>query len=846
MHTVSLLLGSLQSYLELDDNHTVDHPPERYPPSGPLDWRHGYDPRDHVRSTHQYRGDPPYPYANPYHHYRAAVPSVARSYGPTNAWPYRYDYDPRSYMRYAPQPWARPSPSWDYVPDSRYSERGRYRPPLPEYPGDSFGHPGWIQRYPYRARDPPYDPQGLPLESEASHRQQPQQPQPHQNHYTFANDGYSHSSSHYEDMELRRHHTEYSHRGDEHGSGTPPSPPLAGASASKAKATTPTSAIKVSATQKQPKVVDLQDVKTKQEPVLLHFHGLSESLPQRTLPPNSTPRDNLPIQGVSPELHKRGWPTTGSLPPRLRIDSRTDYPTPLPPPGLPGYRAIPSRDMYTEASLYDPKLATASMWRHDREGMWAQLLDDRSPRMSTHPEARARAGSLPGYLVDGAQGLRDGIRHPPPPAGSPSGMGSLKSTTVSFPSPPGSSTTFPMAAHSSSSSLSPPPVKLGQEGYYHQKDLQQLFQIWKSEYERSSSDHQKRSDHHHHHQHRLVGDKDDGGNMDRGHGSSGGNNDTTTTTGPSWREKAKWKWNAMLQEFGPDGKKRKTMNDNQRVNRTEDAEEEGNEYGSSQPVRGEGREDAQVYELEDDPMEEEDGEEDDYETDLQGESRKRRTESAGETSESGSSHEAQDGIHHQKPRDVRHHGTSHHPTPPSGPSRQPDGSSAPVDSNMLVASAPTKKRRIRVRESKNHWCEQCGKRFSRPSQLLTHSFTHSGEVSFSLFFFFATYSRPCFRLYSPPSLSFFFFFLQFLETASVPHVLQTLQRRQQPEASYTDPRQLAPQVFTNWQYSLSWICTRISNLTHLERREHQYYDYRECQCQYQYYDHRECQCQCQY
>ncbi|KAG0330201.1 hypothetical protein BG000_011777 [Podila horticola] len=216
--------------------------------------------------------------------------------------------------------------------------------------------------------------------------------------------------------------------------------------------------------------------------------------------------------------------------------------------------------------------------------------------------------------------------------------------------------------------------------------------------------------------------------MDGSHGSSGGNNDTITTTGPSWREKAKWKWNAMLQEFGPDGKKRKTMNDNQRVDRTEDAEEEGNEYGPSQPVRGEGCEDAQVYELEDDPMEEdEDGEEDDYETDLQGESRKRRTESAGETSESGSSHEAQDGIHHQKPRDVRHHGTSHHPTAPSGPSRQPDDSSAPVDSNMLVASAPAKKRRIRVRESKNHWCEQCGKRFSRPSQLLTHSFTHSGE-----------------------------------------------------------------------------------------------------------------------
>ncbi|KAI9234415.1 MAG: hypothetical protein BYD32DRAFT_348022, partial [Podila humilis] len=30
-------------------------------------------------------------------------------------------------------------------------------------------------------------------------------------------------------------------------------------------------------------------------------------------------------------------------------------------------------------------------------------------------------------------------------------------------------------------------------------------------------------------------------------------------------------------------------------------------------------------------------------------------------------------------------------------------------------------------ESKNHECKICGKRFSRPSQLQTHSFTHSGE-----------------------------------------------------------------------------------------------------------------------
>ncbi|KAF9350078.1 hypothetical protein BGX26_011694 [Mortierella sp. AD094] len=42
-------------------------------------------------------------------------------------------------------------------------------------------------------------------------------------------------------------------------------------------------------------------------------------------------------------------------------------------------------------------------------------------------------------------------------------------------------------------------------------------------------------------------------------------------------------------------------------------------------------------------------------------------------------------------------------------------------------STSSNPRRLRAAESKNHWCGECGKRFSRPSQLVTHSLTHSGE-----------------------------------------------------------------------------------------------------------------------
>ncbi|GJJ70737.1 hypothetical protein EMPS_03087 [Entomortierella parvispora] len=42
------------------------------------------------------------------------------------------------------------------------------------------------------------------------------------------------------------------------------------------------------------------------------------------------------------------------------------------------------------------------------------------------------------------------------------------------------------------------------------------------------------------------------------------------------------------------------------------------------------------------------------------------------------------------------------------------------------SSSTRASRRVRVQEAKNHQCEECGKKFSRPSQLQTHSFTHNG------------------------------------------------------------------------------------------------------------------------
>lgn len=66
---------------------------------------------------------------------------------------------------------------------------------------------------------------------------------------------------------------------------------------------------------------------------------------------------------------------------------------------------------------------------------------------------------------------------------------------------------------------------------------------------------------------------------------------------------------------------------------------------------------------------------------------------------------------------------------PSSGKKGRKSTSAGVSSPSAPDGQP---RRVRVQENKSHKCDQCEKRFSRPSQLLTHSFTHSGEVPFLL------------------------------------------------------------------------------------------------------------------
>lgn len=61
--------------------------------------------------------------------------------------------------------------------------------------------------------------------------------------------------------------------------------------------------------------------------------------------------------------------------------------------------------------------------------------------------------------------------------------------------------------------------------------------------------------------------------------------------------------------------------------------------------------------------------------------------------------------------------------------RMKDRTNYPSQSGNTPNGGPSKVnyRGSKTKESKNHQCSKCDKRFSRPSQLKTHSFTHSGE-----------------------------------------------------------------------------------------------------------------------
>ncbi|KAF9411918.1 hypothetical protein BGZ94_001195 [Podila epigama] len=394
--------------------------------------------------------------------------------------------------------------------------------------------------------------------------------------------------------------------------------------------------------------------------------------------------------------------------------------------------------------------------------------------------------------------------HSPSAEGSSSGAAAPPYRSTQPPQPP-----MP-AALSSSTSHPPRPsqVALGQEGYYRQKDLEQLFVLWKRSYERSGkgsvdgaaeySDRPSGMDNEHQGSVSMMdidqygGDSDirsqkqewtrDGRLIDgrvrqnSSSSSDGGQGGERLTQPPSWKEKEKWKWGGSSANelervsFEDEDACRNNLSPRSiataaaaaataavattTIGGDSDTSGGGNsrEMGQmnsrggsarvmegqhkSQTARGgrRGSSRTEVMEIDhvdpsvDGEEDEMDDEMDEYEARFPSRSRKRRGASTDGSLVSEDSarydhdeNDEDDGDDNEQRLGVEHRATT------SKIGSQKSETKEVNQKNASSTEAPPKRRRIRVRETKNHYCEQCGKRFSRPSQLLTHSFTHSGE-----------------------------------------------------------------------------------------------------------------------
>ncbi|KAG0366063.1 hypothetical protein BGZ54_005872, partial [Gamsiella multidivaricata] len=238
-----------------------------------------------------------------------------------------------------------------------------------------------------------------------------------------------------------------------------------------------------------------------------------------------------------------------------------------------------------------------------------------------------------------------------------------------------------------------PPLQIGQEGYYRKQDLMALFSIWHAQYgheklrpqplKEESEVQQKTKD------------------ARDGHGyedSSGFRKDAG-----SIKEGVKYVNRVLEQDAGKNADPKK-----QRMEKAEWQPRTTEKKDGSDFMEDAGQ---------DDDREDLDDESGDSGEDEEGLESRREADKGGVDS-SGNNNRGRVG------RDQRAD------DPSQSDSSQQDSASGSAEGAASQAGSSTagsNPRRIRIRESKNHECEVCGKRFSRPSQLNTHSFTHSGE-----------------------------------------------------------------------------------------------------------------------
>ncbi|KAK3832448.1 MAG: hypothetical protein J3R72DRAFT_454093 [Linnemannia gamsii] len=284
------------------------------------------------------------------------------------------------------------------------------------------------------------------------------------------------------------------------------------------------------------------------------------------------------------------------------------------------------------------------------------------------------------------------------------------------------------SAGSGTTVASEPVAQLGQEGYYSKRDLEELYKSWQSNFEEKEriralprySPHRQYNHHHHFHsprQHSRLGTGKDPVFL------AGGGKDAAEERLFSERRKVKWKTvefagglGGPRQEGGGGGEG--SSGEYRRREPTAMATTNKREFS-----RGSGDKRARL-----DPSQEA------SDAAATGETLRRHRDARNvdrDMDEDAGDQEEQD---YDENEDDDEEGLlseddngSTSAGDPGSSSDKAKGSTRRASAGVSSSTPDGQPRRVRVQESKSHQCDKCEKKFSRPSQLQTHSFTHSGE-----------------------------------------------------------------------------------------------------------------------